>query len=50
MKPMLMEWVLTSALLILAVVALRALLGRRISAGLRYALWAVVLIRLLVPL
>ena len=50
MKPMLIEWVLTSALLILAVIALRALLGRRISAGLRYALWAVVLVRLLVPL
>ena len=50
MKPMLMEWVLISSLLILAVIALRALLGRRISAGLRYALWAVVLVRLLVPL
>ena len=50
MKQMLMEWVLTSALLILTVTTLRALLGRRISAGLRYALWAVVLLRLLVPL
>ena len=49
MRQILMEWVLTSALLILAVTALRALLGRRISAGLRYALWAVVLVRLLVP-
>ena len=45
----LLEWVLTSAFLILAVTALRALLGRRVSAGLRYALWAVVLVRLLVP-
>ena len=45
----LLEWVLTSAFLILAVTALRALLGRRVSAGLRYALWAVVLARLLVP-
>ena len=45
----LLEWVLTSAFLILAVAALRALLGRRVSAGLRYALWAVVLVRLLVP-
>lgn len=45
----LLEWVLTSAFLILAVAALRALLGRRVSAGLRYALWAVVLARLLVP-
>ena len=45
----LLEWVLTSAFLILAVAALRALLGRRMGAGLRYALWAVVLARLLVP-
>ncbi len=45
----LFEWVLTSAFLILAVVLLRALLGKRVSAGLRYALWAVVLVRLLVP-
>lgn len=50
MKPMLMEWVLTSALLILAVIALRALLGRRISAELRHALWPVVLVRLPMPL
>ena len=46
---LLMEWTLTAGALILAVLLLRALLGRRISAGLRYALWAVVLIRLLVP-
>ncbi len=42
-------WVAACAFLILAVLALRALLGRRVSAGLRYALWAVVLVRLLVP-
>lgn len=42
-------WVPASSLLILVVIALRALLGRRISAGLRYALWAAVLVRLLVP-
>lgn len=46
---LLVEWVLTSWLLILAVTALRALLGRRTGAGLRYALWAAVLVRLLVP-
>lgn len=46
---MLLEWALTSALLILVVIVLRALLGKRVSAGLRYALWAVVLVRLLVP-
>ena len=46
---MLLEWVCTAVFLILVVLALRAALGRRISAGLRYALWAVVLLRLLVP-
>ena len=49
MRRLLMEWALTSSLLILAVIALRAVLGKRISAALRYALWAVVLVRLLVP-
>ena len=49
MRRLLMEWALTSSLLILAVIVLRALLGKRISAALRYALWAVVLMRLLVP-
>lgn len=44
-----MEWALTSCFLILAVLLLRAVLGKHISAGLRYALWAVVLVRLLVP-
>ena len=46
---MLLEWVLTSMFLILTVLALRAAFGRRVSARLRYALWAVVLVRLLVP-
>ena len=49
MTMMLLEWVLTSIFLILAVLALRAVFGRRVSARLRYALWAVVLLRLLVP-
>lgn len=49
MTVMLLEWVCTATFLILVVLALRAALGRRISAGLRYALWAVVLLRLLVP-
>lgn len=43
------EWILSSCLLIAVVLLLRAGLGRRISAGLRYGLWLVVLIRLLVP-
>ncbi len=49
MTLMLLEWVFTSIFLILTTLALRAVLGRRISARLRYALWAVVLVRLLVP-
>ncbi len=46
---MILEWILSSVFLILAVLAIRALLGRRIGAGLRYALWLAVLARLLVP-
>ena len=49
MTLMLLEWVFTAAFLILVVLGLRAALGKRISARLRYALWAVVLVRLLVP-
>lgn len=43
------EWILTSSVLILVVLILRAVLRERISLGLRYALWGIVLIRLLVP-
>lgn len=43
------QWVLTSSLLILAVLLVRALLRDKISLRARYALWAVVLLRLLVP-
>ncbi len=49
MTIMLLEWVCTASFLILAVLALRAAFGRRVSARLRYALWLVVLVRLLVP-
>lgn len=49
MKRMLLSWALTSGFLILAVIALRAALGKRMGAGLRYALWGLVLLRLLVP-
>ena len=44
-----LEWVLSSSVLILVVLVLRTALGKRISARLRYALWAVVLLRLLIP-
>lgn len=43
------EWIISSSLLILVVLVLRAALGKRISAGLRYGLWSVVLVRLLIP-
>ncbi len=44
-----LTWVLTSCLLILAVIAIRQCLGRKLRPGLRYALWALVLVRLLYP-
>lgn len=44
-----LEWMLSSSVLILAVLAARRLLGDRISGTVRYGLWLVVLVRLLVP-
>ena len=44
-----MEWMVSSSVLILAVVLLRRLLWGRIRLRLQYALWALVLVRLLVP-
>ena len=46
---MMNEWILSSTILIAAVLAVRFLLRGRISLRLQYALWAVVLVRLLVP-
>ena len=46
---MTISWALTSCLLIAVVLLLRFALGRKISARLRYALWLVVLVRLLIP-
>lgn len=43
------EWILSSSVLILVVLGLRAVLKDRISQRLRYGLWALVLIRLLIP-
>ena len=43
------EWIITSGILIIIIVALRHVLKGRISLRLRYALWALVLVRLLVP-
>lgn len=46
---LLIRWALGSSLLILLVLALRLLLRDWLSAHVRYALWAVVLLRLLIP-
>lgn len=43
------ELIFTSSILILAVALLRLVLGRRIPARARYALWLVVLLRLAIP-
>lgn len=44
-----LEWALSSSVLVLAVLAARRLLGDRISGTVRYTLWLIVLVRLLVP-
>lgn len=49
MRQTLISWAATSSFLILAIIALRSALGRHMGAGLRYALWGLVLLRLLVP-
>jgi beta-lactamase regulating signal transducer with metallopeptidase domain len=43
------EWILSSSVLILVVAALRFALRRKLSLRLQYALWLLVLVRLLVP-
>lgn len=43
------EWAVTSSVLILVVLALRRLLTGKISLRLQYGLWALVLVRLLLP-
>ena len=44
-----LEWIVTSSVLILAVAAVRYLFRGRLSPRIQYALWAAVLIRLLLP-
>lgn len=44
-----MEWAVTSSALIAAVILLRAVFRKRIGSKLQYAIWAVVLLRLLLP-
>ena len=43
------QWIISSSLLIAAVLCIRAIGGDRLSARLRYALWGLVLVRLLIP-
>lgn len=43
------NWITSSCILILVVLALRSVLGKKLGARMRYAIWAVVLVRLLVP-
>lgn len=44
------EWIVTSSILISVVITLRYLLKGKISLRIQYALWALVLVRLLVPI
>ena len=44
------EWILSSSILILAVITLRTCFKGRISLRLQYAIWGLVLLRLLIPL
>ena len=44
------EWIISSSVLIILVLAVRALGKNRLSCRVRYALWLLVLIRLLVPM
>ena len=43
------EWIISSSVLIVIVISLRALLKGRISLRLQYGLWTLVLVRLLIP-
>ena len=43
------EWIITSCVVITAILVIRFCFKERIGARLRYALWLVVLIRLLLP-
>lgn len=42
-------WILSSSLLILIIIVLRALLKGRLSFRVQYAMWLIVLLRLLIP-
>lgn len=44
------EWIITSSLLIILIIVLRRTLKGKINLRLQYALWALVLVRLLIPI
>ena len=44
-----LEWIISSAALLAAVIAVRYALRGRLRPGVQYAMWAIVLVRLLVP-
>ena len=44
------EWILSSCVLILFIILIRSLFGKKISPRVRYALWLIVAIRLLLPI
>lgn len=44
-----LEWIISSSVLIVVVIALRFVLKGKLSLRLQYALWALVLVRLLIP-
>ena len=44
-----LEWIISSAVLLAAVIAVRYALRGRLRPGVQYAMWAIVLVRLLVP-
>ena len=44
------EWILSSCVLILFIILIRSLFGKKISSRVRYALWLIVAFRLLLPI
>ena len=43
------NWILTSSVLIVVILLIRKLFGEKLSSGLQYGLWLLVLLRLLIP-
>ena len=44
------NWILTSSVLIIVIFAVRKFFGDRLTAGVQYGLWFLVLLRLLIPI